>query len=57
MGAVAFALPMLAEVTLSVTAFGRSPTDFANDLTTPHGLVGLGGQVLFALIPVLHRAH
>lgn len=56
MGAVAFALLMLAELTLSVTAFDRSMSDFARELTTPHGLLGLSGQVLFALMPLVHRA-
>ena len=53
MGAVAFALLMLAEVTLSLTAFDRSLADYVRHLITPHGLTGLTGQLVFALMPVL----
>jgi hypothetical protein len=53
MGAVAFALLMLAEVLLSVTLFNRTPTEYIDALTTPQGLLGLGGQALFGLIPVI----
>ncbi len=55
MGAVAFALLIIAEVTLSLTAFDRSLTDFLGNLTTPHGLTGLSGQIVFALMPLLRR--
>jgi len=55
MGAVAFALLMLAEVLLSVTLFNRSLNEFADALTTSTGLLGLGGQVLFGLMPVIRR--
>lgn len=55
MGAVAFALLMLAEVFLSVTLFNRTLNEFADALTTPPGLLGLGGQILFGLMPLLHR--
>lgn len=55
MGAVAFGLLMIAELTLSATAFDRSPADFLRNLSTPHGLTGLAGQIIFALIPLLHR--
>lgn len=53
MGAVAFALLMLAEVLLSVTLFNRSMNEFAEDLTTTHGMLGFAGQVLFALMPLI----
>ena len=53
MGAIAFGLLMLAEVILSLTLFGRSTNDFAEGLTTPHGMIGLGGQVLFGLMPAM----
>lgn len=55
MGAIAFALLMLAEVILSVAVFGSSMSDYLRDLTTMHGLVGLGGQILFALFPLARR--
>ena len=55
MGAFAFGLLMLAEVTLSVGVFGRSMNEFTDGLTTPHGLLGLSGQVLFGLMPVMRR--
>ena len=56
MGAIAFALLMLAEITLSVGAFGASMSDYLDELSTPHGLVGLAGQLLFALMPLARRA-
>ena len=55
MGALAFGFLMLAEAILSVGLFGRSMSEYAGDLTTPHGLVGLGGQVAFALMPLVRR--
>jgi len=55
MGAVAFALLMLAEVLLSVTVFNRSMNAFIDDLTTPHGLLGLGGQAAFGLMPLVRN--
>ena len=55
MGAVAFALLMIAEITLSLTAFDRSFAVYVRSLVTPHGITGLLGQVVFALMPVLHR--
>lgn len=55
MGAIAFALLIIAEATLSLTAFDRSLIDYFRELTTPHGLIGLAGQIVFALMPLLHR--
>lgn len=55
MGAVAFALLMLAEVLLSVTLFERSMNEFVEGLATPQGMLGFAGQLLFALMPLLHR--
>ncbi len=51
MGGVAFGLLMLAELALSVGVFGRSVSEYADALATPHGLIGLGGQVIFGLLP------
>jgi len=56
MGAVAFALLMVAELALSLTLFGRAMNDFAQALATPHGMIGLAGQVLFGLMPVIARS-
>ena len=53
MGAVAFALLMIAELALSVFTFGRSPEDFLRAFGTAAGAVGLTSQVVFALIPLL----
>lgn len=55
MGTVAFGLLMLAELALSVGAFGRSMSDYLDNLTTPHRLVGLSGQILFALMPLVRK--
>ena len=51
MGGVAFALLMVVEFTLSVTAFGRTPGAYFASLTTPAGLLGLAGQAAFGLWP------
>lgn len=50
MGAVAFAL-LMAEFTLSSSAFGSTSVAFFTGLATPSGLLGLAGQVLFGLWP------
>lgn len=55
MGAVAFALLILAELALSLTLFGRSMSAFAESLTTFHGMLGLAGQAVFGLMPVIAR--
>jgi hypothetical protein len=55
MGALAFAFLMAAEVALSVTLFGRSFGQFLAELATPHGALGLAGQIGFALMPALRR--
>jgi hypothetical protein len=53
MGATAFALLMLAELALARFAFGRSPAEFLRSLGAPAGAVGLAGQIVFALLPLL----
>lgn len=53
MGALAFLLLMLAEAGLAVLAFGQSPTSFLQAMGAPAGLLGLAGQIGFALIPAL----
>ena len=52
MGAISFTLLMLAEFALA-TAFGQTPGQFLAAMTTPHGAIGLCGQLGFALIPAL----
>ena len=50
-GAIAFALTMVAEAGLAGVIRDQSPGQWANTLTTPLGLVGLAGQIGFALMP------
>lgn len=54
LGAFAFALLMLAELALA-TAFGQTPADFLAAMTSPHGALGLAGQIGFAVIPALRQ--
>ena len=51
MGLIAFTILMLAELTLARLMAGQSPGQWAASLTTPAGVLGLGGQVLFGLMP------
>jgi hypothetical protein len=53
MGVAAFALLMTAEFALSVLAFGRTPPEFLAALGATPGLIGLAGQILFALFPAV----
>tara|TARA_R110000868_G_scaffold58025_6_gene178993 strand:+ start:9832 stop:10242 length:411 start_codon:yes stop_codon:yes gene_type:complete len=55
MGANAFVLLMVVEWALGVFAFGRSPAEIAAAYGEAAGLIGLMGQVGFALIPLLQR--
>jgi hypothetical protein len=55
MGAVAFLLLIAAETVLGVYGFGRGLTEQAQALARPAGLLGLAGQILFAIIPLLRR--
>jgi len=54
MGALAFVILMLAEVSLAL-AFGQTPARFLADLATPPGALGLAGQLGFAALPALRR--
>jgi hypothetical protein len=54
-GAVAFALTMATEAALSELIRGQALSEWASDLATPLGLVGLGGQLGFAILPLLAR--
>src|SRR4051794_26905215 len=49
MGALAFALLLIADILLA-RVFGRSTSDIFADLSTASGLLGLAGQILFALL-------
>ena len=51
MGLCAFAILMLAEVALACLLTRQSPGEWAASLLTPEGALGLGGQVLFGLMP------
>jgi hypothetical protein len=53
MGAMAFVLLMLAELGLSLFAFGRPAGAFLVSLTSPSGAIGLSGQIAFGLFPLL----
>jgi hypothetical protein len=53
MGTMAFVLLMLAELGLSVFAFGRPVGAFLVSLTSPSGAIGLLGQITFGLFPLL----
>lgn len=50
-GGLAFALLMVAECTLGVAMMGMTPAQWLAGLRQPHALLGLAGQVLFALMP------
>jgi len=53
MGAVAFAMLMLAEIGVSVLAFGRSTTEHLASYASVPGAIGLLAQVVFATFPVV----
>ncbi|HBS34771.1 MAG TPA: hypothetical protein DEA50_06805 [Parvularcula sp.] len=53
MGAVAFALMIAAEIALGLGLMNRTPGAVLREMASPPALVGLGGQVLFALFPTL----
>jgi hypothetical protein len=53
MGASAFALLMLADTALGIVAFGQTPAAQIAALHEVAGLIGLGGQVMFALFPLI----
>ena len=52
MGGIAFLLLMAAEALIG-TAFGRGLAAQIRELTTAAGLLGLAGQIAFALFPLL----
>ena len=52
MGILAFILLMIAEPAIAIFGFGRSLTQYFGEFRTTAGLIGLLGQIAFALIPV-----
>jgi hypothetical protein len=50
-GGLAFAILMAAECALAGVLTGQSPAQWLAGLRHPHALLGLAGQVLFALMP------
>jgi len=50
-GALAFAILMAAECALAGVLSGQSPAQWLAGLAEPHAVLGLAGQVLFALMP------
>jgi hypothetical protein len=54
MGLAAFVLLMTAEAALAI-ATGSTPTHFLASLATPEGALGLSGQGIFALMPLLRQ--
>lgn len=53
MGALAFALLMAAECALAGALAGQTPAQWLADFREPHALLGLAGQMVFALMPWL----
>lgn len=54
-GAIAFALTMISEAVLAQVMRGQSLAEWGRELATPLGLVGLGGQLGFAVMPSVAR--
>jgi hypothetical protein len=52
MGALAFNLLIIAEVGLGVLVFGRSLSEATSRMQALPGVVGLAGQIAFALFPL-----
>ncbi len=55
MGAIAFALLMTVEASLSVFAFGRTVGEYLAGFATPAGAIGLIAQLGFAATPLARR--
>lgn len=53
MGSTALLLLWVAEFFLATIAFSETPVEFFSGLTTAAGLLGLGGQIVFGLMPLL----
>lgn len=55
MGGVAFALLMIAELAVSVLAFGRTPAEHLSTYRSLSALLGLAAQLAFAAMPLFSR--
>lgn len=55
MGGIAFALLMVAEVALSTMVFGRPIEELMAGMGTTAEMLGLAGQVVFGLMPLIHE--
>lgn len=55
MGGSAFAMLIVAELTLAVTLFGRAPAALVMGWQTPAGLLGLIGLIGFGVMPLIRR--
>jgi hypothetical protein len=53
MGGLAFAFLLTAETALGMLGFGRTAAEQLSAFMAPEGALGLIGQILFALFPVL----
>lgn len=53
MGMVAFTLLMVAELGVSIYAFGRTPAEHLATYRSASALLGLAGQIVFAALPLL----
>lgn len=53
MGAVGFALLMVAELSLAIIAFGETPARWAADLIRTPGAYGFASQIAFGLMPFM----
>lgn len=56
MGVVALAFLIGAEIALGLSLLGRTLATQADAMTSPPALVGFGGQILFALFPLMTLA-
>ena len=53
MGALAFGMLMMAELALAVLLFSQTPSQWLASVMTMPGPIGLTGQMLFGLMPLL----
>lgn len=53
LGLWAFLFLMFSELMLAVAVFGRTPARFLADLCSAAGVLGLAGQVAFAIMPLM----
>jgi hypothetical protein len=55
MGAVAFALLIVAELLLATAGFGRNLSEVLRSYASTHQILGLAGQIVFAVLPLVRR--